>query len=83
MTQAQIQHLDNLPSHIRMTAEIVGRDGVTTALIQGGKFIQRDNRPHGYWWVVTLSRKLGFTSLVTIRECDRVVIEERRITVRK
>jgi len=41
MTRAQIQTLDAIPDGTPMSAEIIGRDGVTTAKVADGILIQR------------------------------------------
>lgn len=83
MTRAQINQLDAIPDGTPMSAEIIGRDGVTTAKVTDGILIQRTPELgiRGTWAVGFAGddRRLA---LLSIREGDRAEIGEGRITVR-
>ncbi len=82
MTQAQIDQLDAIPERSLMSAEIIGRDSVATATVSCGVWLGR-GPSRAPWWSVGFAADTLRVALINIRECDRVTIEEHRITVRR
>jgi hypothetical protein len=83
MTRAQINQLDALPDGTPMSAEIIGRDGATTAAVTAGILIQRTPALGSRGtWAVGFAGDDRRVALLSIRECNRVEIGEGRITVR-
>lgn len=82
MTRAQIEQLDAIPERTRISAEIIGRDGAITASVSGGIWLGR-GPSRAMWWSVGFAADAVRTAMLNIRPGDRVLIEERRITVKR
>lgn len=82
MTRAQMQQLDAIPERARMSAEIIGRDGVATAVVQSGIWLGRGTQ-RSLWWSVGFAADGERVAMLHIRAGDRVEIGEGRITIRR
>ena len=83
MTRAQIDQLDAIPDGTPMSAEIIGRDGVTTAKVADGILLARNPALGSRGtWAVGFAAEGRRVALLTIREGARAEIQDGRITVR-